>query len=244
MLLFISDLHLQENRPQLTQGFIRFLEQQATQAEALYILGDFFDVWVGDDAMTTFHKGIAAALRQTSEQGTAIYLMHGNRDFALGPDFCHLAGCTLLPDPYLLTSTEPPLLLMHGDLLCTDDLAYQRMRRFLRNPLVFWLLSNLPLRFRQKIAAKARQASQTQTALKAEQITDANPQAVIKTLEEYQATQLIHGHTHRPAIHPARIELDGQALAAKRYVLGDWSDEEGWKIQVQKGVIELIRFNL
>jgi len=243
MLLFISDLHLQEDRPQLTQGFLNFLEQQAPNAEVLYILGDFFDVWIGDDAMTPFHHSIASALQQCAEQGTKIYLMHGNRDFALGQDFCRQAGCTLLPDPCVITPFGEPLLLMHGDLLCTDDLAYQRMRRVFRNPLVNFILRNTPISFRQKIASKTRKTSQAQTRMKAENIIDANPQAILDYMQEHQVKTLIHGHTHRPALHHHPINHKGQVIQGQRYVLGDWGDHQGWKLQVTPEDLELLAFN-
>jgi len=244
MLLFISDLHLQENRPQLTKGFLDFLQQHAHQAEALYILGDFFDVWIGDDAMTPFHHRIAEALHLCAEQGTKIHLMHGNRDFALGQRFCDLAGCSLLPDPTVITLFGEPLLLMHGDLLCTDDVDYQKMRRLLRNPIIQWILLNTPVKFRQKIARKARQTSQTQTRLKAEHIIDANSQAVIDWMQKHQVNTMIHGHTHRPATHSVPLLSGGKVTYGKRYVLGDWSDQEGWKLEMTSGQLELKRFSL
>lgn len=243
MLLFISDLHLKENRPHMTQGFLSFLEQEAPKAEALYILGDFFDVWIGDDAMTPFHHRIAKALKQCSQQGTRIYLMHGNRDFVLGQDFCKLAGSSLLPDPCIISPFGEPLLLMHGDLLCTDDVGYQKMRRFFRNPLVSFILRNTPISFRQRLARKARQTSQARTRMKADSITDANPQTVADFMQKHQVNTLIHGHTHRPALHSVDLHLDGEMTQGKRYVLGDWSDHQGWKIQVTPEKIELLTFS-
>ncbi len=235
MLLFISDLHLQEERPRLNRGFFLFLKEQAPRAEALYILGDFFDVWIGDDAMTPFHHQVAAALKELATSGTQVYLMHGNRDFALGKVFCEAAGATLLSDPCVIQPYDEPLLLMHGDLLCTDDIAYQRLRRFFRNPVVNFILRNTPLGFRQQLASKTRQSSQEATRNKDQQITDANPEAIERFMQHYTAPALIHGHTHRPGIH--------QQALGKRYVLGDWSDAQGWKLEVTANSKKLLSFD-
>ncbi|SFB77564.1 UDP-2,3-diacylglucosamine hydrolase [Marinospirillum celere] len=235
MLLFISDLHLQEERPRLTRGFFTFLEEQAPEAEALYILGDFFDVWIGDDAMTAFHQEVAAALKKLTDQGTSVYLMHGNRDFALGQKFCRQAGCTLLPDPSVIVPFGEPLLLMHGDLLCTDDVDYQRMRRVFRNPLVQFFLLKLPISFRRKLAAQTRKTSKKASRMKAEDITDAHPQAINDYLQNHAVKTLIHGHTHRPDIH--------DEPAGKRYVLGDWSDDQGWKLVMTRETLKLLSFH-
>src|SRR5690554_5388042 len=136
MLLLVSDMHLQENRPALTRAFLRFLKTDAPKAKALYLLGDIFNFWIGDDAMTDFHRGVAQALKELAESGTDVFIMHGNRDFALGESFCKQAGCTLLKDPSIIAPFGQSILLMHGDLLCTQDISYQRMRRVLHNPLI------------------------------------------------------------------------------------------------------------
>jgi len=162
VILLISDLHLEEERPDITRAFLHFLATRATQAEALYILGDFFEVWIGDDAMTPFQESIAGALRALSERGVRIYLMHGNRDFMLGQTFCHKAGCKLLADPSVVQLCGEPVLLMHGDSLCTRDEGYMRLRRLLRNPLSMFVLRNLPLATRRKLARKLRNESRTQ----------------------------------------------------------------------------------
>ncbi len=242
MLLFISDMHLQENRPALTRAFLHFLKTDAPQAKALYLLGDIFNLWVGDDAMTDFHRTIAAALKQLAENGTEVFIMHGNRDFAIGQDFCKQAGCTLLKDPSVITPFGQPILLMHGDLLCTQDISYQRMRRVLRNPVIKYLLLNLPLKLRLKIANKARQISQSATRKKAMTIVDVTQQEVVHIMEKYQTTCLILGHTHRPAVHDLEVNINNKKLAAKRYVLGDWSDQQGWKITLEKDDIQLSEF--
>lgn len=235
MILLISDLHLHEQRPDITRAFFRFLQETAVGAEALYILGDFFEVWVGDDAMTGFHHEVASALRQLTATGCKVYLMHGNRDFLLGREFCRLAGCELLRDPALLTCNGENVLLMHGDSLCTDDRDYQRMKRILRNPLSLFILRHLPLKTRQKLAGGLRAQSRSRTRMKASEITDVNPGAVLQAMRSHSVRTLIHGHTHRPAVH----ELpEGQ-----RIVLGDW-DSHGWYLQLENGQLALESFAL
>lgn len=229
MILLISDLHLEQQRPDITRAFVHFLQTRARQAEALYILGDFFEVWVGDDAMGPFQHEIASALRALADSGTRLYLMHGNRDFMLGQGFCQLAGCTLLSDPCRVSFNGEPVLLMHGDSLCTSDAAYMRMRRLLRNPLSLWLLRHLPLAKRHALARKLRKESQLQTRQKAASIIDVTPSEVPRLMSKYGVRTLIHGHTHRPASHT--LEVNGQS--AQRIVLGDW-DQQGWALQVDE----------
>ena len=229
MILLISDLHLEEERPDISRAFLHFLDTRARQAEALYILGDFFEVWIGDDAMTPFQRGIAEALRRLSDSGTRIYLMHGNRDFLLGKAFCREAGCTLLGDPHMVTLNGEKVLLMHGDSLCTLDVGYQNMRRLLRNPLSLFILRNLPLNTRHKLARKLRSESRSQTRMKASDIVDVTPEQVQRVMAQYGVQTLIHGHTHRPAVH----ELQVGGLPARRIVLGDW-DKQGWALQIDE----------
>ncbi|APU30198.1 UDP-2,3-diacylglucosamine diphosphatase [Ectopseudomonas alcaliphila JAB1] len=229
MILLISDLHLEEKRPDITRAFLHFLATRARQAEALYILGDFFEVWIGDDGMTPFQHEIAGALRELSNAGTRIYLMHGNRDFLIGKAFCREAGCTLLSDPHKVQMGGEPVLLMHGDSLCTLDVGYMKLRRWLRNPLSLLILRNLPLSTRQKLARKLRNESRAQTRMKASEIVDVTPEEVIKVMAAHDVRTLIHGHTHRPAVH--ELEVNGQA--ARRIVLGDW-DRQGWALQVDE----------
>ena len=225
--LLISDLHLQEERPDITQAFLHFLQARAPKAQALYILGDFFEVWVGDDAMTPYQHNIAQALKQLADSGTAVFLMHGNRDFMLGQGFCRAAGCTLLPDPSLIELNGERVLLMHGDSLCTQDQAYMRLRRWLRNPISLWLLRNLPLRTRHKLARKLRNESKMQTRQKAADIIDVTAAEVAPLMFKHGVHTLIHGHTHRPATHVVAMpDKEGQ-----RIVLGDW-DALGWALEV------------
>ena len=229
MILLISDLHLEEQRPDITRAFLHFLQTRARQAEALYILGDFFEVWVGDDGMSPFQHDIARALRELSDTGTRIFLMHGNRDFLIGRAFCREAGCTLLKDPSIVRLNGEPVLLMHGDSLCTLDVGYMKLRRLLRNPLSLFILRNLPLTTRRKLARKLRSESRAQTRMKAREIIDVTPDEVPRIMAEHGVRTLIHGHTHRPAEHT--LEVSGQS--ARRIVLGDW-DSQGWALQIDE----------
>ncbi|MDP3815000.1 UDP-2,3-diacylglucosamine diphosphatase [Pseudomonas sp.] len=227
MILLISDLHLEQERPDISRAFLHFLKTRAVQAEALYILGDFFEVWIGDDAISPFQRSIAQALRQLSDGGTRIYLMHGNRDFLIGKAFCREAGCTLLRDPSLVELGGEQVLLMHGDSLCTQDVGYMKLRRLLRNPLSLFILRHLPLATRHQLARKLRNESRAQTRMKASDIVDVTPDEVPRIMAAHGVRTLIHGHTHRPAVHA--LTLDGQP--ARRIVLGDW-DRQGWALQV------------
>jgi len=227
LILLISDLHLEEARQDITHGFLGFLQQQASKAKALYILGDFFEVWLGDDAMSPFAKQIAQALKRLSQSGTSIFIMHGNRDFLIGERFCRETGCTLLADPSLVQLNGKPVLLMHGDSLCTQDTGYRRLRFWLRNPISLWLLRHLSLSLRLKLARKLRKESRSQTAIKAREITDVTADEVQRVMQKNGVQTLIHGHTHRPATHV--FKLNNQS--AKRIVLGDW-DKQGWFLQV------------
>ena len=229
MILLISDLHLEEQRPDITRAFLHFLHTRARQAEALYILGDFFEVWVGDDGMSPFQHDIARALRELSDAGTRIFLMHGNRDFLIGRAFCRESGCSLLKDPSIVHFNGEPVLLMHGDSLCTLDVGYMKLRRLLRNPLSLFILRNLPLTTRRKLARKLRSESRAQTRMKAREIIDVTPDEVPRIMAEHGVRTLIHGHTHRPAEHA--LEVNGQS--ARRIVLGDW-DSQGWALQVDE----------
>lgn len=236
--LFIADLHLSEQEPAITAGFLRFLQREAYQADALYILGDFFEYWIGDDDPQPLHREIASALHDLTNSGVPCYFIHGNRDFLIGKRFAQECGMTLLPQEKRLSLYGHPILIMHGDTLCTDDVDYQRYRRKVNNLFIQKLFSWLPLRTRLNIAAKMRDRSQMTNDGKSEAIMDVNQQAVIEALERNQAEWLIHGHTHRPAIHNVDMPNGEQA---KRAVLGAWH-YQGSMISVTPEGIELIEF--
>lgn len=237
--LLISDLHLQEERPDITRAFLHFLATRARQADALYILGDFFEAWVGDDGMSAYQQSIARALRELTDSGTRLYLMHGNRDFLIGKQFCRETGAELLIDPCLVTLEGKRVLLMHGDSLCTQDLAYMKLRRWLRHPLTLFILRHLPLSTRFKLARKLRSESKAQTRMKAAEIIDVTPELIPQVLAQHGVTTLIHGHTHRPATHDLRV--NGQP--ARRIVLGDW-DACGWALQIDENGFQQAPFAL
>ncbi|MGH8078647.1 MAG: UDP-2,3-diacylglucosamine diphosphatase [Lysobacter sp.] len=224
--LFISDLHLDAERPAITELFGRFLEEEARGADGLYILGDLFEAWVGDDDPSEPGAFVATALRAVVDSGTPVFFIRGNRDFLLGDAYARRAGATILPDPAVVKLYGKPTLLMHGDTLCTDDVAYQAFRAQTRDPQ--WQAQFLaqPLTARLAFAQQARAASKAhQSGLQdkgtMETITDVAPATVEGTLARFGIDTLIHGHTHRPAVHD--LELDGRHC--QRIVLGDWYDQ-------------------
>ena len=232
--LFISDLHLSGERPCITQLFQVFLRGEARQAEALYILGDLFEVWLGDDAVTPDIAPVLDDLASLSKIGVPLFVMVGNRDFLLGEGFAKMTGCTLLPDPTVIDLYGIQTLLMHGDTLCTDDTDYQRFRAMVRDPV--WQKDFLakPIAERIRIGREARAESRARTREKSEQIMDTNAQAVNEAFRNHHVSQLIHGHTHRPAIH----ELTINGHNAKRIVLGDWY-QQGSVLRVSANGFEL-----
>lgn len=221
--LFISDLHLDPARPGITQLFGEFVDGEARQAEALYILGDLFEAWVGDDDPSDAGAFVAGKLTALADSGVPVSFIRGNRDFLVGDDYARRAGMAILPDPAVILLYGKPTLLMHGDLLCTDDIAYQQFRAHTRNPA--WQAQFLaqPLASRLAFAQQARAASQSRQgelrdAGTMETITDVAPRTVADTFARYGIDTLIHGHTHRPAVH----ELDVAGKSCRRIVLGDW----------------------
>ncbi len=219
--LFISDLHLDASRPHITRLFVDFVRDEASQANALYILGDLFEAWIGDDAADETADRVAAALAELHEHGVPCFFMHGNRDFLLGDDYARRARMTLLPDPCVIDIEGERLLLMHGDTLCIDDAPYQAFRAQAHSPTWQRAFLAQPIAQRQAFAEHARAESTRYTRSVADAITDVNADAVHAALRENKVWRLIHGHTHRPALH--RIDLDG--TPAERSVLGDWYEQ-------------------
>ncbi len=232
--LFVSDLHLDASRPEITALFLAFLAGEARGAGALYILGDLFEAWVGDDDPGEPGASVCAALHALSASGVPVFLMRGNRDFLYGPAMSERCGAQLLPDPCVLDLHGQPTLLMHGDLLCSDDIAYQAFRKQVRDPA--WQAKFLaqPLAARQAFAAQARAASQQHQAGVSETITDVALATVVTTMAAHGVDRLIHGHTHRPAIHALEIN----SRPAKRVVLGDWY-QQGSVLRVSADGLEL-----
>jgi len=219
--LFISDLHLQAARPDITDRFFRFLETEAAQAEALYILGDLFEAWIGDDDPDEHNREVQAAMRRLTDAGVAGYFMHGNRDFLIGDAFAERTGFTLLEDPVVHDLYGTPVLLSHGDAYCTDDVDYQAFRRQSRDPAWQQQVLSMSVEQRRALAGQAREESRAAMVDKAEDIMDVNADAVAAALREAGVATLVHGHTHRPAVH----ELDLDGAPATRIVLGDWYEQ-------------------
>ena len=217
--LFVSDLHLAAVRPQIYDTFLRFLRNEARQAAALYILGDLVEYWVGDeDAEEDFNRGVVAALAELSQSGVPVFLMHGNRDFLIGRKAAKKAGLQLLADPTLIELFGQRTLLMHGDTLCIDDLAYMKARARWRRPLILRGFLALPLALRRHIGAKLRATSERTKRDTASELMDVSDAEVERVLRANAYPRLIHGHTHRPARH--EHSLDG--YKCERWVLGDW----------------------
>jgi UDP-2,3-diacylglucosamine hydrolase len=219
--LFISDLHIDASRPAITGQFLDFLAAEARHAEALYILGDLFESWVGDDDADAAQSAAIAGLHSLTVDGVPCFVMHGNRDFLLAGQFCRMSGAQLLPDPLIVTLYGEPVLVMHGDALCTDDRAYQRLRATVRS--ADWQRQFLALSVasRRALAGAARVGSQAHTAAVEYAITDVNAASVAAALRGAGTATLLHGHTHRPGIHA--LQVDGRPCT--RIVLGDWYDQ-------------------
>lgn len=218
--LFVSDLHLDASEPQAGAQFVDFLARRASAADALYILGDLFETWVGDDDGEPYRDGICAALARLSRSGVACYVMHGNRDFLYREGFARRTGARLIADPIVVDLYGEQALLTHGDALCTADRPYQRLRGIVRNARWQRRFLRLPLALRRSLAEQARQGSQRHTQRTESQIMDADVAAVAAAMRACGVRTLIHGHTHRPAVH--QFELDGRP--ARRIVLGAWHD--------------------
>lgn len=236
--LLISDLHLTEERPEANERFISLLEEKGRAADALYILGDFFEYWIGDDDLAEpFNAVIASLLKDLTRRGVPVYLMHGNRDFLIGEGFCTATGARLLQDPTVLEIAGVKTLLMHGDTLCTDDVDYQAWRRKARDPAFQAAFLAKPLDERRQQVHQMREKSKQVVQEKTAEIMDVNDEAVRQALRSHGVRRLIHGHTHRPGRHA--IEVDGRRC--ERWVLPDWYGRGGY-LQVGSGEPKLTQF--
>lgn len=219
--LFISDLHLEAGQPAIGEQFVSFLANDARQAEALYILGDLFDAWLGDDDPNPYFGEMKSAMRDLADTGVPTFFMHGNRDFMIGEQFAAETGVTILSDPVVVTLYGQNVVLSHGDALCTDDVHYQKVRAMTRDPDWQSMMRAKPLQERIALAAEARKESVARGASLSDEIMDVNQDAVAATLREHGVDIMLHGHTHRPAIH----EIDLGDRTATRIVLGDWYEQ-------------------
>ncbi|MFW6777017.1 UDP-2,3-diacylglucosamine diphosphatase, partial [Enterobacter hormaechei] len=235
--LFIADLHLQTEEPAITAGFLRFLRGEAKSADALYILGDLFEAWIGDDDPNPLHREMAAAIKALVDSGVPCYFIHGNRDFLIGQRYARESGMTLLPEEQVLNLYGRNILIMHGDTLCTDDTGYLAFRAKVHTPWIQKVFLALPLFIRNRIAASMRAGSKAANSSKSMTIMDVNPQAVVKVMEKHRVQWLIHGHTHRPDVH----SLIANGEPAHRVVLGAWHSE-GSMVKVTPEGVELIAF--
>ena len=220
-ILFISDLHLSGERENITELFIDFLDQRASKADALYILGDLFEVWPGDDMIQPDYKESIVAMKQLADSGIPLFIMQGNRDFLMAEQFADVSGATLIEDPTVINLYGTPTLLMHGDTLCTDDVEYQKFRTMVRDPRWKADFFSKPNEERLAITTKYRKISKEETAKKTMNIMDVNQQTVEAEMLDKNIHQLIHGHTHRPTIH--EFSVNNQEM--KRIVLGDWFEQ-------------------
>jgi UDP-2,3-diacylglucosamine hydrolase len=232
--LFVSDLHLDAASPEIARQFHAFLEDEARSAGALYILGDLFEAWLGDDDPDPAARATVRALRSLTASGVAVFVMHGNRDFLIGERFCRETGATLLADGTVVELYGERAVLLHGDALCTDDASYQRLRRIVRNPVVRGIFRIMTLDQRRALAARLRAGSREHVGMTAPEIMDVNAEAVAQAFRMAGVRTMIHGHTHRPAVHP--LEVDG--APAKRIVLGDWY-AQGSVLEASPGGFEL-----
>ena len=230
--LFVSDLHLDASRPAQVQEFVHFLKNEAHHAQALYILGDLFEFWIGDDDPAEGLDEIIEALRQLTAQGVAVKFLHGNRDFLLGADFARRTGIEILPARLVIDLHGTPTLIEHGDLLCTDDVAYQRYRRRIRHPATLALLGRLPRSWRLRMGRRLRRVSAEAVAEKPPDIMDVNQGTVRQVMRSEGVYAMVHGHTHRPAVH--RFKVD--EIDAVRVVLGDWYEQGSWLVADADGL--------
>tara|TARA_R110001592_G_scaffold191405_3_gene437620 strand:+ start:9592 stop:10326 length:735 start_codon:yes stop_codon:yes gene_type:complete len=234
---FISDLHLEESRPDITEAFLSFMDAIQGSARVLYILGDFFESWIGDDENTALQVTIKQRLKAFTDQGAVLFFMHGNRDFLIGNDFAKETGCTILEDPCLVDLAGESVLLMHGDSLCTADTSYMKFRATIRNPAFLEPFLKRPIEERKITAQQLRAMSQANNQGKSMEIMDVTQNEVTQALDKFNVNTLIHGHTHRPQVE----QRDSNKV---RIVLGDW-DKDVWYLKInEQGERELNHYPL
>lgn len=233
--LFVSDIHLCQQQPAITAGFLQFLAQEAPHCSALYLLGDLFEAWIGDDDPNPLHQQVASALNALP---VPVFFVHGNRDFLVGQSYAQCSGMQLLGDETVLDYFGHRVLIMHGDTLCTDDVGYQRLRRHVHRRWLQKLFLALPLGLRQRIAERMRQGSSSANSQKSQAIMDVNPKTVMDTMSHHHTLLLIHGHTHRPAVH----QLEINHKPAQRMVLGAWHQQGSFIVLDSEG-LRLLPFN-
>lgn len=231
-ILFISDLHLKAERPDISAAFFAFMRTEARTADQLYILGDFFEVWIGDDDSNALIEAVATELKSLADFGVKLFFMAGNRDFLLGNDFAARVGLQLIDEPYTLNYEDEKLLLLHGDSLCTLDTDYLKFRSMVRSKIWQQNFLSKPIAERRAIAKHLRDESQARGQEKAGYIMDVTPEEVEREMKAHDVKVLIHGHTHRPAVHRESF--------GTRYVLGDW-DKAFWFLKAENGRLELIK---
>lgn len=237
--LFISDLHLQDTRPELTEGFLKFCEVWGVQTRKLYILGDLFEVWIGDDAETATSKAVSDALARLANRGVQIAFIPGNRDFLVGAEYAKNARMQILADGTVEKISTQPVLLSHGDVYCTQDVEYQNFRKTMRDPRWISAFLQRPIAVRQQMAQALRKESINQGKEKQQYLTDVTGDAILDAFEKSKTRLLVHGHTHRPAVHTHFLK----GVSCKRIVLGDWSDV-GWMATIEGASSQLLKFPL
>ena len=238
--LFISDCHLTPDKPEIIEGFRRFINREASSADELYILGDLFEYWIGDDHLDDAVLQVLNDLRAASDQ-LPIYFLHGNRDFLIGNDFAKKTGCQILNAPVVIDLHGTPTLIMHGDELCSDDRAHQIYRVISRHPVTRAIWNHMSYRWRLRIANRIRRQSKRNMQRKSLEIMDVNRETVVRVMQQFSVTQLIHGHTHRPAVH--QVELPNANVIGKRIVLGDWNQQADI-LSVEDGKLNLHSVNV
>ncbi len=237
--LLVSDLHLEPSRPDITSSFFSFLRSVHTRCNALFILGDLFDVWIGDDEESELAASVARELHLLHDSGVDIHLMHGNRDFLIGAEFAARCGAQLVEEPHILELEMQRIVLLHGDVLCTRDSDYMEFRAMVREKSWQAEFCSRSLQDRQAYAEKARAQSKSATSAKPSDIMDVTPEEVLRLLEELGLSNMIHGHTHRPAVHELDLPFAvGGATQGRRVVLGAW-DTQGWYCEVTEAGITL-----